>query len=273
MLSEMEGRRHVIAANKRRRVPKGTSGYQAAWMSGSDDEGSDEKMDPENSEDYEDVDVDIKPVKSKRAGKKANDDESSEDGDVVEHDECQNDDVDSQDTDDYEMLSENEDYQSDIFPGHLSSQLKGHSSADRAQQYKDDTEFPDEMDTPLEVPARVRFQRYRGIESIRSTPWDPYENLPADYGKIFQFEDYKRTNKIIMSEQGPVPVGARVTIYVRNVDPEALTKLSVARPMVIWGLHKYEHRMTLLTVVLTRPTESEQDAGIIKSKVWSCTSL
>ena len=67
----------------------------------------------------------------------------------------------------------------------------------REQEEKDDLAFPDEIDTPLDVPARTRFQRYRGLRSFRTSPWDPYENLPRDYARIFQFEDYKRTERAV----------------------------------------------------------------------------
>ena len=80
----------------------------------------------------------------------------------------------------------------------------------RQREERDDREFPDEVDTPEDVPARIRFQRYRGLRSFRTSPWDPYENLPRDYARIFQFEDFKRTERVVRrraeEEGGAIPV-------------------------------------------------------------------
>lgn len=44
------------------------------------------------------------------------------------------------------------------------------------------------------------FQKYRGLKSFRTSPWDPKENLPRDYVRIFQFQDFSRTRRHVLRQ-------------------------------------------------------------------------
>jgi pre-rRNA-processing protein TSR1 len=54
------------------------------------------------------------------------------------------------------------------------------------------------------------------MKSFRTSPWDPYESLPRDYARIFQFEDFKRTERAVRrraeEEGAAIPVGLSITL-------------------------------------------------------------
>ena len=60
--------------------------------------------------------------------------------------------------------------------------------------------FPDEVDVPVAEPARIRFQRYRGLKSFRASPWDAKESLPADYARVFGLASFQRAQARIVGE-------------------------------------------------------------------------
>ncbi|KAH9942361.1 ribosome biogenesis protein tsr1 [Epithele typhae] len=208
-----------------RRVPKGTSEYQAAWIvDESDDEGGDDEDGGEGGHhDMEEA-------------------EEMEDLPVAEDTEMETEDLKSvmfQDLDEDEEARQLQKWRA------------------RKREEEDDAQFPDEIDTPLDVSARTRFQRYRGLRSFRTSPWDPYENLPRDYARIFQFEDFKRTERAVKrraEEEGGVEPGTRVTIYLKDAPKEAARVVS-RKPFAVFTLLQHEHKKTVLNFTVQRNTE------------------
>ncbi|XP_017464415.1 PREDICTED: pre-rRNA-processing protein TSR1 homolog, partial [Rhagoletis zephyria] len=102
-----------------------------------------------------------------------------------------------------------------------------------------------------------------------TSPWDPKENLPYDYARIYQFQNFDRTKRRIVSEAKDVDGfkhGAYVTIYIINVPGEKWRAYISARKcniLVIYGLLPHEHQMSVVNVVLKRLPDSEAP---IKSK-------
>ncbi|OZJ03380.1 hypothetical protein BZG36_04488 [Bifiguratus adelaidae] len=240
-LAEAEERVRGMTKDKpvTKRVPKGTSAYQAAWIvdDGSEDEYSDD-----------------------------------EDGDMTVHDE--NEPAEDEEAEEYEdivinghdnqsMLDTTSEMEEQLDEVEEARQLKAH--LERAKQAKDEMEFPDEVDTPLDIPARTRFARYRGLQSFRTSPWDPYENLPLDYARIFQFENYKKTKARVTTQAlvGDVKGGTRITIFVGQVPRDIMNTYDPSRPFILFSLLQHEHKMSVLNITATRNSDHDYP---IKSK-------
>uniref|UniRef100_A0A914I601 Pre-rRNA-processing protein TSR1 homolog n=1 Tax=Globodera rostochiensis TaxID=31243 RepID=A0A914I601_GLORO len=71
---------------------------------------------------------------------------------------------------------------------------------ERFRLQRENLQWPDEVETPRDVSARQRFQRYRGLKSFRTSPWDPKEDLPRNYARIYRFVNFKRTRKLALAE-------------------------------------------------------------------------
>ncbi|XP_060703903.1 pre-rRNA-processing protein TSR1 homolog isoform X2 [Hemiscyllium ocellatum] len=166
-----------------RKVPKGTSDYQATWIL--DDEGDEEESD----EDMEKDEIMGETV-SQASGESDCEEEADEECETMTVPESIRDDNYDEKVDEEEEMM----------------------MLEKCKQERMDEMFPDEVDTPKDVAARVRFQKYRGLKSFRTSPWDPKENLPRDYARIFQFQNYTRTKRRIYRETEEEVEGAMMSV-------------------------------------------------------------
>jgi pre-rRNA-processing protein TSR1 len=259
-----------------RRVPKGTSSYQAAWIIDSDSD--------ENGE-YESLDLnqDVPAICGAFGGSLAKNNFSSEvtsdslaTSRLADNDVCWSEELSDAVSDDYEDVELDD--RASLWDTKMDAEEQAKQlSAYLEQRRKDedeDLEFPDEVETPHEIPAKVRFARYRGLKFFRKSPWDPYENLPRDYGRIFQFENFASTRRRVTSQQnaGKVPAGSYVTLRILDVPIHASRVFDLGNgtlegcpKKLLWvvGLLQYEHKKT--TVHFSIQKRDDYDAPI-KSK-------
>ncbi|XP_050676198.1 pre-rRNA-processing protein TSR1 homolog [Leptidea sinapis] len=227
---------------KVKKVPKGWSDYQAAWIVESDaeDNGEDESSDESGDEDEQFMSCE----------------ESNSDQEAAEDN-------------DFESVTESEVGVPDDKYDETIDAEEEHEILKRLSAAKEDKQFPDEVDTPQDLPARERFSRYRGLESFRTSAWDPKENLPEDYARIFQFKNYDHTRKTVFKELEDSienTYGFYVTIHVKNVRQDLWKAFRTGNPnspIVAFGLLPHEHKMSLMNVVLKRTGVSDEP---IKSK-------
>lgn len=166
--------------------------------------------------------------------------------------------------------------------------------ADKAEEQRkrhdegEDLDFPDEVDTPADVAARVRFAKYRGLKSFRSSPWDPKESLPFEYAKVFAFENFRRAYKRAIAaaervgyeDPGALP-GAYVALYVRDVPLEVAqwivgrteaAQRGEAPPVVTYGLLQHECKLSVLHFTIKKLGEYEEPVRS-KDPLLLCTGV
>ncbi|CAL1271217.1 unnamed protein product [Larinioides sclopetarius] len=202
-----------------KKVVEGTSEYQAAWIVESDDEESD-----------------------------ASDEDSLEGSAMMSDSESGEEIEDEMETAEStsEMKDENYDKNMD-----LDEERK---TLVRFKEERMNQMFPDEEDTPQDTEARKRYQKYRGLKSFHKDPWDPMENLPEEYGRIFRFQSFKQTKKnILTSEKEGAEPGEYVTVHITNV-PQSLydnarTEKSI---MIVYGLLPHEQKMSVVNTLIRK---------------------
>ena len=140
-----------------------------------------------------------------------------------------------------------------------------------------------EVDTPLDIPARTRFARYRGLKSFRTSPWDTKENLPSDYSRIFQFENFDRTRKRVLADlkkerkeqedqDGDISVGTYIVVHIKDVPRHLYNEWCQngpsKQPLVLFNILPHEQKMCVLNFIMKRTKSENYDdvEDVIKSK-------
>ncbi|KAB1264792.1 Pre-rRNA-processing protein TSR1-like protein [Camelus dromedarius] len=201
-----------------KKVPKGTSSYQAEWILDEDGESGGE------GNEYDDVEhEDFMEEESQ--------DEGSE---KEEEEEC-------------ETMTTGESVCDDLYDEKVDEEAE-EKMLEKYKQERLEEMFPDEVDTPRDVAARIRFQKYRGLKSFRTSPWDPKENLPQDYARIFQFQNFINTRRRIFKEieekevEG-AEVGWYVSLHVSEVPVSVVEHFKRGAPLIAFCLLPHEQKV------------------------------
>uniref|UniRef100_A0A182QZG5 Pre-rRNA-processing protein TSR1 homolog n=1 Tax=Anopheles farauti TaxID=69004 RepID=A0A182QZG5_9DIPT len=227
-----------------KRVPKGMSDYQAAWIP--DIEEVDE--DDDEDDDAEDDDEQYMSCES---------DSESKVGDPAEGTE------EEQEFDEI-SVSEGGPTDADRYDKEMDMEEERNTLA-KIQAARVDEIFPDEIDTPANIPARERFVKYRGLESFRTAPWDVKENLPFDYARVYQFKNFDHTKRRVIREAQQLEgddvamPGWYVQLHVKNVPQDlwnAYTSAGNGERLIVYGMLPYEHQMSVMNVCLKRTPNS-----------------
>jgi pre-rRNA-processing protein TSR1 len=239
-------------------VPKGFSEYQSAWI-GSDDEFDSDEMEFEDSTDEEDENERFKASYGTASGQRERGSAVLGDGNDMNEIMPVHGDFD----DDNTMKMDQEEEEGDELDMEKYAENYKRERKARKAAEDDDMEFPDEVDVPMDKPARERFVKYRGLKSFRTSPWDPKESLPREYAKIFAFENPVKAHKLAKTrlksvvgrtKEGLVVKGEYVKLVFTNVPEEKANALAQHfsatnqsnTPYVIFGLLQHETKMSLM---------------------------
>ncbi|CAD5211964.1 unnamed protein product [Bursaphelenchus okinawaensis] len=222
----------------KKKVPAGMSEYQASWIV-DNDEFNDDSDGAEDEEDFE------------------GEEEDSEDEDYLERDMNP---MEEEEEDD--AMSIGSAMNETISIAGIEDRAADEDEVRKFREENEDKQWPDQVECPIDQQARVRFQKYRGLKSFRTSPWDERENLPIDYARIFKFASFSRTKRLVIKEQQAdyteekasqvAKTGVYVTVYVKNVPAHILNDIDPRYPLALYGLLKHEQKFSVMNVVLRK---------------------
>ncbi|SCU88848.1 LADA_0E12376g1_1 [Lachancea dasiensis] len=212
----------------RKRLPKGTSDYQARWYLDDVIEAADEEelMDNDDNNMAEDADMDA----------------SESDGDMVDDE-----------AEDQHDLGQ-DDMFVDLSPEEEERQLNEYRALE-----SEDRAFPDEIELEPSQSAIERLKRYRGLKNLHNCVWDVDEHDPdatPEFKRILRIGNYTSTRNRITKEAikgAEVIAGDRIKLHIM-VKKSLLSKLKDPQHQVlaVYGLLKHEHKNALVNFSIQR---------------------
>lgn len=226
---------------KPKKLPKGTSEYQAAWYV--DDISYSSGSDLEDEDEDENMDVDTSGAPEDGVFPEQNNDAMTEAG-PSEYPQS-------------EMFVDQE-------PDDEAKQLE-EFRASRRKEANEDLEFPDEIELHPNVLARERLARFRGLKNLKLSTWETGPDRahePEDWRRLLQFADYKGSKNKAIREAlaGGVSPGTRVDVHLRAV-PSSLRNRP--QPLSLFSLLRHERKHTVVNVNMTLNSGVEEP---LKSK-------
>lgn len=228
------------------RVPVGTTEYQAAWYDTEDNYVKDSEE--VNAREHNDeVERDHGPQHVA-----VMDDEDAFMGDAVSYRTAQTD-VDFLKAEDVVRLE----------------RMTDEERAQEMQRLKDMSEEevwnPDVVDTPVNLPARQRFAKYRGLKSFATSRWDPAENLPPQYAYVYKLQGYSRIREAALEKcrEGPAEVGRLVYVTLENVPESVWRHYNDTCLLIASGQLEHEQKWSVLHFQVQRSSDFDEP---IKSK-------
>ncbi len=228
------------------KVPKGTSAYQARIIF---EAGLEDPEDSNESEEEEDDDDEV--MEDEKAPLTLSDEESE---------------TELLDLNAAEAAEENTAKRREAEAREAEQVIEDFAALKQEQMHSDEPlskHFPDAVEAPEDESARVRYAKYRGVQSLRTSEWDiECDQMPAYFSAISQFGNFKLSMKRALnpteSEEANSPFlpGCRVECEISlngHCDQAALmTKISAClqnplqAPFTVYGLLAHEHKYSIL---------------------------
>lgn len=231
-----------------RKLPKGTSAYQANWIL--DDVSDSESEFDEEMQDTQDATVPARPEDGIEglAGREPTEAAMSEYPRSVG----------------FAELDDDEDAQ----------QLAAYRNRKR-DEAEDDKEFPDEIELHPHVLARERLAKYRGLKSLRTSPWNTEEDRPyqpEEWSRLLQISDYQSSKNRMLREAlvGGVAPGTRVHVYLKGVPIDQQKSHDSSQPVTLFGLLRHENKKTVVNFDITHKDDYEKSIKAKEELIVQC---